>query len=43
MSIAMETDGATLSTCGVTPDGETICRDLVDSSGRTVSLRLPFD
>ena len=39
----MEIDGTRLTTCCVASDGETVCLNLLDSSGRPVSLRLPFD
>jgi hypothetical protein len=43
VSDAMKIDGARLTTCGVTPDGETLHLDLVDAAGEPVSLFLPFD
>jgi len=39
----MRIDGSRLTTCGVTPDGETVHLDLIDIAGKPVSLSLPFD
>ena len=39
----MEIHSAKLTTCDVTPDGETVRLNLKDVSGHPVSLLLPFD